>query len=87
MKSVVCYVDASVNFRTSVSHITNDASVNDTEKVLRIRDLLAKSSQQDEAAASLRKDCESGKAVAIITQSSMIDQLRCRTERPQFSKH
>ena len=62
MKSVVCYVDASVNFRTSVSHITNDASVNDTEKVLRIRDLLAKSSQQDEAAASLRKDCESGQS-------------------------
>ena len=59
MKAVSCYIDASVNFRTSVSHIANDVSVNDSEKVIRIQNLLTESSPQDEAAASIKKDCES----------------------------
>jgi len=56
MQSVISYVDESVEFRTSVSHIAQDANVNDTEKVIRIRSLLAESSKQEEAAASLKKD-------------------------------
>jgi TnpA family transposase len=58
LKSVVSYLDASLNFREAIGQITNDPELNDAEKVGRIRGLLSESMHQQETVVTLKKECE-----------------------------
>lgn len=59
LKSVVNYVNASLDLRTAISNITSDSTANDSEKVIRIRTILEESTMQIEVAAFIKKDYES----------------------------